>query len=251
MERPHDSAATSPRQTPAPSQNQAQTLADLAATLDHTLLRREASSEELERLCREALHYGFRGVCVFPEHLPRVVSLLAGRVQAVSVVGFPGGLEPLKLKAWQAREAVAAGAAEIDAVLDREALRQRRLGHVLDEVARLVEAAYPTRLKAILETGDLTSQERIMAATLAKAGGAAFVKTSTGVLHAGATVEDVALLRQVVGRDMGVKASGGIRDLGQCLAMLRAGADVVGTSASVAIMEQALAHPASLAGGWK
>lgn len=215
--------------------------AGLAACIDHTLLRPDARPEELDRACDEALHFGFRGVCVHPEHLPRIVARLAGKALAVTVAGFPGGLEPLNFKIWQVREAVSAGAGEVDVVLNRDLLRQRRHGHVLAEISRLLEAASPARLKVILETGDLTREERIMAATLAKAAGAAFVKTSTGVGHPGATAEDVALLRDAVGLDMGVKASGGIRDLAQCLAMLQAGASVIGTSSSVAIMEQAMA----------
>ncbi len=224
--------------------------AGLAARIDHTLLRPDARPEELDRVCDEALRFGFRGVCVHPEHLPQVVARLAGKALAVTVAGFPGGLEPLNFKVWQVREAVSAGAGEVDVVLNRDLLRQRRHGHVLAEISRLLETASPARLKVILETGDLTREERIMAATLAKAAGAAFVKTSTGVGHPGATVEDVALLRDAVGLDMGIKASGGIRDLTQCLAMLQAGASVIGTSSSVAIMEQAqaLADPESQPG---
>lgn len=244
MERPSDSAAqaasTSPILHPA----------ELAACLDHTLLRRDAKPEELRRVCDEALRFGFRGVCVHPEHLEPVVAHLAGKALAISVAGFPGGLESVQDKAAQARAAAAAGAAEVDVVLNRDLLRRRDHGRVLHEITALVQAACPARLKVILETGDLTRDERIMAATLARAAGAFCVKTSTGMGHPGASAEDVALLREVVGPDMAVKASGGVRDLQQCLAMLQAGASIVGTSASVAIMAQAmaLADPESLPG---
>lgn len=223
---------------------------ELAACIDHTLLRRDAAPEELRRVCDEALRLGFRGVCVYPEHLEQSVSRLGGKALAVTVAGFPGGLESVEDKAAQVRAAVAAGAAEVDTVLNRDLLRRRDHGRVLHEIATLVRAACPAKLKVILETGDLTRDERIMAATLARAAGASCVKTSTGIGHPGATAEDVALLRDVVGRDMEVKASGGIRDLRQCLAMLQSGASIVGTSASVAIMEQAmaLADPESLPG---
>lgn len=232
--------AREPR-TQSAEQLRALDLAGLADCIDHTLLRHDARPEDLDRVCDEALRFGFRGVCVHPEHLPQVVARLSGKVLAVTVAGFPGGLEALEAKLAQVREAVDAGAGEVDVVLNRTLLRQRRHDRALAEIARLVESAFPARLKVILETGDLTREERVMAAALAKAAGAAFVKTSTGVGHPGATAEDVALLRDVVGRDMGVKASGGIRSLEQCLAMLQAGANVVGTSSSVAIMEQALA----------
>ncbi|MFO7596065.1 MAG: deoxyribose-phosphate aldolase [Desulfocurvibacter africanus] len=248
MERPCDPAAQV-HDRPA---NQARPLrpSELASCIDHTLLRRDASPAELHRACDEALRFGFRGVCVYPEHLEQVVSCLTGKALAITVAGFPGGLEVLEDKADQTRAAVASGAAEVDAVLNRDLLRQRDHARVLHEIATLVRAACPARLKIILETGDLTRDERIMAATLAKAAGAACVKTSTGLGHPGATAEDVALLRDVVGRDMGVKASGGIRDLQQCLAMLQAGASIIGTSASVTIMEQAMAlgDPESLPG---
>jgi deoxyribose-phosphate aldolase len=248
MERPCDSVAQAIGRTAC----QARPLrpAELASRIDHTLLRRDASPAELHRVCDEALRFGFRGVCVYPEHMEQVVSRLNGKALPITVAGFPSGLEALEDKADQVRAAVASSAAEVDAVLNRDLLRKRDHALVLHEIATLVRAACPARLKIILETGDLTRDERIMAATLAKAAGAACVKTSTGLGHPGANAEDVALLRDVVGLDMGVKASGGIRDLQQCLAMLQAGASIIGTSASVTIMEQAmvLADPESLPG---
>ncbi len=248
MERPCDPTA----QPAGSAANPARPLrpSGLAACIDHTLLRREAAPDDLRRVCDEALRFGFRGVCVYPEHLELVVPHLGGKVLAVTVAGFPGGLESVEDKAAQVRAAAAAGAAEVDAVLNRDLLRRRDHGRLLHEIITLVQAACPARLKVILETSDLIRDERIMAAALAKAAGAFCVKTSTGIGHPGATIEDMTLLRDVVGRDMAVKASGGIRDLQQCLAMLQAGASIVGTSASVTIMAQAmaLADPESLPG---
>lgn len=210
---------------------------ELAKLVDHTVLRPDATREDFERACAEAREFGFAGVCVRVQNVSLVARLLAGsRSRPISVVAFPGGAGGTDAKVAEAREALAAGAQELDMVIDLEALHRRDYAAVLRDVASVVECARPRGVKAILETGTLTRDEKVVAAALAKAAGAAFVKTSTGFGPGGATVEDVALLRSLVGADMGVKASGGIRSAADAWKMVDAGANRLGTSASVAIV---------------
>jgi len=210
---------------------------ELAPLIDHTVLRPEATREDVERACAEAREFGFAGVCVRLPHVALVARALAGsRSRPISVVAFPSGTGGADAKVAEAREALAAGAQELDMVIDLEALRRRDYAAVLRDVAAVVECARPRGVKAILETGALTRDEKVVAAALAKAAGAAFVKTSTGFGPGGATVEDVALLRSLVGADMGVKASGGIRSAADAWKMVDAGATRLGTSSSVAIV---------------
>jgi deoxyribose-phosphate aldolase len=210
---------------------------DLAPLIDHTVLRAEATREDLERACAEAREYGFAGVCVRVEHVALVAKLLSGtRSRPISVVGFPSGTVGTDVKLAEARQAIAAGAQEIDMVIDLAALHRRDYAAVLRDVQAVVEAVQPHVLKAILETGAFRREQKAIAAALAKAAGAAFVKTSTGFGPGGATVEDVALLRGTVGVDVGVKASGGIRTAEDARKMVAAGANRLGTSASVAII---------------
>jgi|SRR5437868_723325 len=210
---------------------------ELAPLIDHTVLRPEATVKDVESACAEAREYGFAGVCVRLEHVALVSRLLAGsRSRPISVIAFPGGTGGSTVKVAEARHALAAGARELDMVIDLAALHRRDHAAVLRDIAVVVECARPRAVKAILETGALTRDEKIAAAALAKAAGAAFVKTSTGFGPGGATPEDVALLRSVVGSDMGVKASGGIRTAADAWKMVDAGANRLGTSASVAIV---------------
>ena len=211
--------------------------ADLAPFIDHTLLRAEASRADVVKLAEEARAHGFATVCVNSGHVATAAQVLAGsRTVAIAVVGFPLGAGLPSAKAFEAREAIHAGAREIDMVVNLGALKARDYALVHRDIAAVVEASRPHAVKVILETSQLTDEEKVIGSALAKAAGAAFVKTSTGFSGAGASVEDVALMRRVVGEDVGVKASGGIRSAEDALKMLAAGANRLGASASVAIV---------------
>jgi len=210
---------------------------DLAPLIDHTLLRPEATTAEVEQACEEARRYGFAGVCVRPAHVALVARLLAGcPARAIAVVDFPRGSAQTAAKVDEARAAIASGAQELDMVVNLGALQRRDYALVLGDIQAVVEMARPRPVKVILETGALGREEKAIGAALAKAAGAAFVKTSTGFGPGGATVGDVALLRQVVGPEMGVKASGGIRTAADARRMVEAGASRIGTSSGVAIV---------------
>jgi deoxyribose-phosphate aldolase len=211
--------------------------ADLAHYIDHTLLKPEATKDDVKKLCEDAKRYHFASVCVNTTWVPLCRSLLEGSgVMVCAVVGFPLGASAPTAKAFEAREAVRAGAAEVDMVINIGALKSRDYGLVLDDIRKVVEAARPAKVKVILETGALTSEEKIVGITLAKIAGAAFVKTSTGFGPGGATVEDIALMRKLVGAEMGVKASGGVRTKEDAEKMVAAGASRIGASASIAIV---------------
>jgi deoxyribose-phosphate aldolase len=209
---------------------------ELAPYLDHTLLKPDATAEQIEKLCDDARAHGFAGVCVNGVHVERAARLLPGKVFAV--VGFPLGAMTARAKAWEARELVEAGASELDMVVAVGLLKSGDLAAVERDIRGVVEASAP--VKVILETALLTRAEKIAACRIAQAAGAAFVKTSTGFGPAGATVEDVMLMREIVGSGMGVKASGGIRTAADALRMISAGASRLGTSASVAIVSESL-----------
>lgn len=216
---------------PDPSHPETISPRELAARIDHTLLKPEATAEDMRRLCEEGLRYGFAGVCVNSSFVGSVSELLRGSVVLpIAVVGFPLGACSTASKVFEARQAVRDGAREIDLVIAWGALRGKQYRYVLDEIHEVVEATRPFPVKAILETAALTPDEKIIAAALACSGGAAFVKTSTGFGPGGATIEDVALLRRIVGNRAGVKASGGIRGYESALQMLRAGASRIGSS---------------------
>lgn len=211
--------------------------ADLAHVIDHTLLGRDASRDDLERLCREAREHSFASVCVNGANVRFCREQLRGSsVMTVAVVGFPLGAMATASKAHEAATAVRDGADEVDMVINLGALKSRDYRTVEEDIRAVVDAARPAPVKVILEVGALDHEEKIIACSLAKAAGAAFVKTSTGFGPGGATVEDVALMRSVVGPDMGVKASGGVRDAQTADAMVGAGATRIGASASVAIV---------------
>jgi deoxyribose-phosphate aldolase len=210
---------------------------ELAAVIDHTLLRPDATPDDLEKLCEEARRHSFASVCVNSANVARCRALLSGTpVMVCAVVGFPLGAMAPGAKAFEAREAVRAGAAEIDMVMNIGALKGGDYNLVLDDIARVVAASRPAKVKVILETGMLGDEEKVTACTLAKLAGAHFVKTSTGFGKGGATAQDIALMRRVVGREMGVKASGGIRSREDAEKMIEAGASRIGASASVAIV---------------
>ncbi len=213
----------------------------LAPLIDHTLLRPEATGSDVDRLCDEAIRYGFAAVCVNPVRVERCAARLRDtKIAVAAVVGFPLGATLPEIKAEEAARAVAAGAGEIDMVLQIGRLKEGRTAAVADEIRAVVEAARRP-VKVILETGLLTDEEKETACRLAVEAGASFVKTSTGFLGSGATIEDIRLMRRVVGPGFGVKASGGIRTAADALAMVEAGADRLGASRSVAIVTQELA----------
>ncbi|MBS2027714.1 MAG: deoxyribose-phosphate aldolase [Deltaproteobacteria bacterium] len=213
------------------------TSSDIAGYIDHTLLKADATHAELKKLCEEACQYNFATVCVNSANIPAAVRLLAGcQTVPIAVIGFPLGAGLTNTKAYEAREAVRQGAKEIDMVINIGALKSRDYQLVEDDIRAVVDASRPAPVKVILETSQLTRDEKVIACALSKAAGAAFVKTSTGFGGGGATAEDVALMRAVVGPDMGVKASGGVRNQEDALKMLAAGADRIGASASVAIV---------------
>ena len=214
----------------------------IAALIDHTILRPQAGHDEVVRVCGEALEYGFASVCVNSYWIPVVVAELAGSaVKACSTIGFPLGAMSTEAKVAEAKAAVRDGAREIDMVINVGALHDGDFATVSSDIAALADACHrgDALLKVILETALLSDEQKATACRLAKAAGADFVKTSTGFGPSGATAADVRLMRGAVGAEVGVKASGGIRTLADLLAMMEAGANRIGASASVAIVEEA------------
>jgi deoxyribose-phosphate aldolase len=211
----------------------------LAGMIDHSLLRPNATREELKKLCDESIQYGFKAVCINPIHVADAVAFLKGEeVLVCSVVGFPFGTHSPKIKASETKEAVKLGAREIDMVIRVGALKEGRDKEVIEDIHAVVEAAKGYPVKVILEACYLTDEEKIRGCQLSMEAGASFLKTSTGFASHGATVEDVRLMRKTVGKDFGVKAAGGIRTLDDVLKMIEAGANRLGTSGSVAIIKQ-------------
>lgn len=210
---------------------------DLASFIDHTLLKPEATANDIERLCAEARRHRFHSVCVNSSRVVQAHALLLDSdVVVASVVGFPLGGMDGDAKRYETELAVDLGADEIDVVLNIGRLKDGDDKHVLRELRDIVEAASDRIVKVILETCLLTREEIIRACHLAVDSGAKFVKTSTGFSKAGATIEDVKLMREAVGKDFGVKAAGGIRNRASAEAMIAAGATRLGTSAGVAIV---------------
>ena len=213
--------------------------ADLAPFIDHTLLRPEATAEQVDRMCDEAIRYGFASVVVNPTWVARVAQRLRGSpVATASVVGFPLGATTAEIKAMETRRALRDGAREIDMVLNVGALKSGFHDQVRADVAKVSEACHEVGAinKVIIEAALLTDEEKVIASHLAKEGRADYVKTSTGFGPGGATVHDVALMRETVGPDIGVKASGGIRSAEEAHEMIAAGATRIGASAGVAMV---------------
>ena len=209
---------------------------------DHTLLKPEATGEQIDKLCQEALEWDFYSVCVNSCYVARCTDYLMGSdVKVAAVVGFPLGAATSASKAFETEEACMDGAREIDMVLNVGKFKSFDYDYVRDDIKAVVVAAekYGAIVKVILETCLLTDEEIVEACKLAVESGASFVKTSTGFNTAGATPEHVALMRETVGDTIGVKASGGIRDLETALKMIESGADRLGASSSVAIMRAA------------
>jgi len=213
---------------------------DIPRLIDHTLLKPDAGPEQIEQLCAEAREYGFWSVCVNSGWVPLCCRLLEGSgVRTCTVVGFPLGATLREAKAAEAALAVKLGADELDMVLNVGWLKAGEDRLVVADIRQVVDAAQGRIVKVIIEACLLTQAEKEKAARLVVEAGAQFVKTSSGFSTGGATVEDVARLRRVVGLDFGVKAAGGIRDMGTLAAMVRAGANRIGTSAGVAIVKEA------------
>lgn len=210
-----------------------------ARFIDHTLLKADATSVQIEQLCSEALQWGFASVCIPPRFVPLAVKCLQGTKVAVgTVVGFPLGYDVTATKCVATEQAVAAGASEIDMVIPLSAAIEGRLDVVRDDVCRVLEAACGHILKVIIECCYLDNAQKMQLVELLVDTGAAYVKTSTGFARAGATPEDVRLLHRAARGRIKVKAAGGIRDWASCRAMLEAGAQRVGTSNGVQIMQQ-------------
>jgi deoxyribose-phosphate aldolase len=218
---------------------------EVAAMIDHTLLKPDATRKEIEELCREAAQFKFATVCVNPTWVALAARRLAGTgVGVCSVVGFPLGATAADVKSYETRRAIYDGAREIDMVINVGALKSGDLRVVERDIEGVVAPARDcgALTKVIIEAALLTEDEKVTACTLAKAAGADYVKTSTGFGPGGATAADVALMRRVVGAAMGVKAAGGVRDLESLEAMVAAGATRVGASAGVKIVQQAAAR---------
>jgi len=211
---------------------------DLAKYIDHTLLKPEATLEQINRLCDEAVKYKFASVCVNTTWTAQCAKRLRGTgVKVAVVVGFPLGAMSGRSKGFEARHAIEEGANEIDMVINIGALKSRHLNLVEEDIRHVLRVCgRNVILKVIIETALLTGEEKVLACQIAQKAGAHFVKTSTGFSTGGATVEDVSLMRKTVGPKMGLKAAGGIRSYDDAIAMIKAGATRLGTSSGVAIV---------------
>lgn len=232
-------------QEPQPTDVAPATLApaELAALIDHTLLKPEAGEEQIRALVAEAIEFGFASVCVNPIWTPLCAELLANtNVKTCTVIGFPLGATLPSVKAFEASEVAALGADEVDMVLAVGRLRNGDYHFVYRDIAEVADAAHEHEmiLKVILETGLLTDRQKVAACVIAQEAGADFVKTATSFSGGGATVADVALMRRTVGTGMGVKAAGGVRTAKDALRMVAAGANRIGTSSGVSIMRELL-----------
>ncbi len=226
---------------PAGASTFAQSVADPARLIDHTLLKPTATADQIRQLCAEAREHRFAAVCVNPVWTPLCAELLTSSgIEVCTVVGFPLGADLSEAKAFEAERCIALGASEIDMVLQIGLLKAQDYTAVRDDIAQVVGRSHAVNaiVKVIIEAAHLTDEEKVAACVLAKQAGADFVKTSTGFGPGGATAADVALMRRVVGSEMGVKAAGGIRSAEDFWSMVAAGANRIGASASVKIMAE-------------
>lgn len=212
----------------------------LASMIDHTILKPEAGKEQVETICREAREYGFASVCVNSSYVPLCAELLRDtEVKVCTVIGFPLGAMSTAAKAAEARQAILDGAEELDMVIHIGMLKDGNNEYVEQDIHSVVEEARgKAAVKVIIETCLLSEEEKVRACMLAKKAGADYVKTSTGFSTGGATAEDIALMKNTVGKDMKVKASGGIRTREKAEKMRKAGADRIGTSSGIRIVEE-------------
>jgi len=212
---------------------------ELAKMIDYTLLNPSATRDQVERLCDEARSHGVYAVCVNSAWVSLAVNALRGTdVKVCSTVGFPLGASLPAVKAFEAQTVLGLGAAEVDMVMNVGALKSRDLAAVREDIERVVKACKQAPVKVIIESGYLSDEEKVQACKLAQEAGAAFVKTSTGFGSGGATVTDVMLMRRTVGERFGVKAAGGIRTYKDCVAMIEAGANRIGTSNAIQILKE-------------
>lgn len=234
------------KQNPSQSQTtkQRMTPAELARYIDHTLLKPNANKSQYEQLCNDAVKYQFYSVCVNSGWVSFVAKKLRGTgIKICSVIGFPLGEMETRSKAFEARNAIENGANELDMVINISALKSRELKIVEEDIRAIKRVCRSnTILKVIIETSLLTEEEKILACEISKKAGADFVKTSTGFSTSGATVEDVILMRRVVGPNMGVKASGGITDFNKAVELINAGANRLGCGSSVAVVTGSKPH---------
>ena len=206
--------------------------------IDNTALKADATPDVIEKLCAESIEYGCASVCVNPAYVPLVAKLLKGtEVKVCTVIGFPLGMNATEVKAFEAAYAEKEGAEELDMVINVGMLKCGNDEYVQKDIEAVVKAANGKLVKVIIETCLLTDEEKVRACKLAKAAGADYVKTSTGFSTGGATTHDIALMRETVGSDMGVKASGGIRDYAAAKAMIEAGASRIGASSGKKIVD--------------
>ncbi len=225
---------------------------DWASLVDHTLLKPEATENDIKKLCNEAIEFGFASVCVNPSWVKKAAEFLRGSsVPVCTVIGFPLGATLSDVKAFEARRAIFNGAREVDMVINIGALKSGDDCTVEDDIRAVALAAHENGvlLKVIIETALLTDDEKVRACLASKNAGADFVKTSTGFAKGGATVEDVALMRRVVGADLGVKASGGVKGIEDARAMFAAGATRIGASVGVKIAQEASGVKSNIVAG--
>ncbi|MGL4452541.1 MAG: deoxyribose-phosphate aldolase [Sarcina sp.] len=211
----------------------------LASMIDHTVLKADATKSDVEKICKEALEYKFASVCINPANVELSANLLKGsEVKVCTVIGFPLGANTSEVKAFETKDAIAKGAQEVDMVINIGRLKDKDYEYVKNDIKAVVEAAKGKALtKVIIETCLLTDEEKIKACELSKEAGADFVKTSTGFSTGGATPEDIKLMRETVGPELGVKASGGVRSFADAEAVIANGATRIGASASITICE--------------
>lgn len=210
---------------------------NIAAMIDHTILKADAPKAAVEKICKEALEYKFASVCINPCNVALCAELLKGsNVKVCTVIGFPLGANTSEVKAFETKDAIEKGAHEVDMVINIGKLKDKDYDYVKKDIEAVVQAAKGKALtKVIIETCLLTDEEKVKACEITKAAGADFVKTSTGFSTGGSTPEDIKLMRETVGPEMGVKASGGVRSLADAEAVIKNGATRIGASASVAI----------------
>lgn len=212
----------------------------LSRMIDHTILKADATKEEVQALCKEAKEYNFASVCINPSHISLAKKELQGtEVKVCTVIGFPLGANATEVKKFETKVAIEDGATEVDMVINVGKLKEKDYDYVLKDIEAVVEAAKGKAIvKVILETCLLNDEEKKIACLLSKKAGADFVKTSTGFSTGGATEEDIRLMRETVGEEMGVKASGGVRTYDDAIKMINAGATRIGASASINIVNK-------------
>jgi len=210
---------------------------EISKLIDHTNLKQDAIKSEITQLCEQAITFGFASVCVNPVHVELVSSILKDEIpKTCTVIGFPLGADSVEMKFAETRFLVHQGAEELDMVMNMGAFKEGEFELIYEEIGQVIDASDGRCVKVIIETCLLTKEEKILASNMVKNSGADFIKTSTGYSIGGATIDDVRLIRETVGREVGVKASGGIKTLVDVKQMIDAGADRVGTSSAVEIV---------------